>query len=115
MIDYFNVANPWNESYIQIGLRLAASIFYFYVMTCGYNVYAKVTCDEVVNFGTANVSGVQTHGAHHPALTHHNADIENISIEDVTKFLSCSEFYILSIYFSTHWQPPKTTTVKFSP
>ena len=51
------------------------------------------------NFGTVDVSGVRTHGAHHPALTYHNANIENISIEGVTKSLSCSEFYILKIYF----------------
>ena len=71
--------------------------------------------DDVVNFGTIDVRGVRTNSAHHPALTYHNANIENISIEDVTKSLSCSEFYILRIYFSTRWLPPKTTTVKFSP
>ena len=70
--------------------------------------------DEVVNFGTADVSGVQTHGTYHPALTYHNANKENILIEVVTKSLSCSEFYILRIYFLTHWLLPKTTTVKFS-
>ena len=48
-----------------------------------------------VNFGTADVRGVRTHGALHPPLAYHNANIENISIEDVTKSLSCSEFYIL--------------------
>ena len=31
----------------------------------------------------------------------------------INKSLSCSEFYILRIYFSTYWLPPKTTTVKF--
>ena len=71
--------------------------------------------DGSVNSWTADVSGVRTHGAHHPGLTYHNANIENISIEEVTKFLSNSEFYILRIFFSTHWLPPKTTTMKFSP
>ena len=71
--------------------------------------------DEVVNFGTADVSEVETHSTHYPALTYHNANIENISIEDITKSLSCSEFYIFRIYFSTHWLPAKTTTLKFSP
>ena len=37
--------------------------------------------DEVVNFETADVSVVRSHGTHHPALTYHNANIENISIE----------------------------------
>ena len=41
-----------------------------------------------INFGSAEVSEVRNHGAHHPALTYHNASIENISIEDVTKSLS---------------------------
>ena len=71
--------------------------------------------DKVVNLGTADVSGVRTHGAHHPALTYDNVNIEDISIEDVTKSLSNSEFYIPRIYFSIHWLPPKTTTMKFSP
>ena len=71
--------------------------------------------DEVVNFRTADVSGVRTHGANHPTLIYHNTNIENISIEDVTKSLSCSELYILRIYFSTPSLPPKTTVVKFSP
>ena len=71
--------------------------------------------NEVVNFGSADVSGVRTHSAHQPALTYHNANIENISIEDVTKTLSNKEFYILRILFFHHWLPPKTTTMKFSP
>ena len=60
-----------------------------------------VALGRSVNFGTADVSGVRTHGAHHPPLTYHNANIENISIEDVTKSLSCSEFYILESIFQS--------------
>ena len=62
--------------------------------------------DEVVNFGTADVSEVRTRSAHHLA---------NRSNKDVTKPLSCVAFYVLRIYFLTHWLPPKTATVKFSP
>ena len=71
--------------------------------------------NKVVSFVTADVSGVRTHGGHHPALTYHKANIENISIEDITKSLSCNEFYITRIYFSTQWQPPKGTIERLSP
>ena len=68
--------------------------------------------DEVVRFVTADISGVETHGAHQPALSYHKANIEHILIEDIT--LSRNEFYVMRIYFSTQWLPPKTTTEKFS-
>ena len=68
--------------------------------------------DEVVRFVTADISGVETHGAHQPALSYHKANIEDILIEDIT--LSRNEFYVMRIYFSTQWLPPKTTTEKFS-
>ena len=68
--------------------------------------------DEVVRFVTADISGVETHGAYQPALSYHKANIEDILIEDIT--LSRNEFYVMRIYFSTQWLPPKTTTEKFS-
>ena len=104
-------------TYIQIGPRLVALI----VTLCN-DLWLQRLCesdmwlyDEVVNFGATDVSGVRTHGVHQPALTYHNANIENTSIKDVTKSISDSEFYILRIYFSIHQLPPKTTTMKFSP
>ena len=100
--------------------RTTASSFDFLPL-CN-NLWLQRLCEsdmrlqyKVVNFGTADVSGVRTYGARHPALTYHNAKIENIPIEVVTKSLSCREFYILRIYFLTHRLLPKTTTVKFSP
>ena len=70
--------------------------------------------DKVVRFVTADISGVETHGAHQPALSYQKANIEDILIEDITKSLSRNEFYVVRIYFSTQWLPPKTTTEKFS-
>ena len=102
-----------HTTYIQRGLQLVASTFYLFVMTCDYNFFAKVTCGFRKNFGTADVRGVRIHGAHQRSLIKTN--IENISIEDVTKSLLCCKYYILRIYFLTHWLPPKTAAVKFSP
>ena len=116
-------------TYIQIGLRLVALIFYFYVTTCGCNIFAKASKfyirshlnllgennmwlqHKIINFETADVSWVRTHGAHHPALSYHNANIENRAIDIMQRILHPQN----RIDFSTHWLPPKTATVKFSP
>ena len=96
-------------TYIQIGLRL---VQLWLQRLCESDMWIL---DEAVNFGTADVSGVRTHGVHHPALTYHNANIENALIKNVTESLLCSEFYILKIYFSIRWLPPEITKAKFSP
>ena len=92
-------------TYIHIGLRLVALIFYFYVTTCGCNVFAKASKfyirshlnllgennmwlqHKIINFETADVSWVRTHGAHHPALSYHNANIENRAIDIMQRIL----------------------------
>ena len=48
---------------------------------------------------TAEVSRARTHSAHHSVLIYHNAHTKNMSIEDVTQALSCSEFTSLEPIF----------------